>query len=750
MTTGSESRRAKAAAAVVMLVSLLPFARGLLAGQSFFFRDLADYFFPLRLFALQGLRAGELRYWSPLTHEGEPLALLPIAYPLDLLQALAPTEAGLSLFLALHIPLAALGAFLLARHLGLGPLGASGGALAYALGGFALSSLNLYVYAQALAWAPFVIRGLGRAAHGRWRDVAMAALFVGLAVTTTGIELVAQAILVGLLLARPRDRGALARMGLALVLGFGLSGAVVLPVSALVADSARGRGFATEVVLAHSVHPITMLQTLIAGLYGDTARLTDTFWGQNYFPRGFPYFLSLYLGALALGLAVVGARAKPEPGRVLAALALAGLVVCLGRYAGLTALVDALPALRRFRFPSKAFFTVHLAVALLVGLALDALARGAESRTWKRASILLGAFGLLVAIAPWLALQPLGLRRYLLSGFFPPDFDVASRVRAAAAISIDAMAGGLIALVGALLAYAASRGRLPAGRAALLLVGLVASDMLRAGAGLNPMVSPAFFRPSPEASRMAERVRAAAGRLFTFDPGYSPAYYAARAQQEGHHEVWSFAVLQEALVPHFNLALSVPTALSLDQTMLAPHARILAPEEAEPRALARIVERLREAAVSHVLATEPLSHPDLELTLEVAPARIAPLHLHLYRLRGAHPRFEMQGQGRVLSFREAGSHLTVEAETQGPATLLVRDAWARGWAVRVDGNVQPLTRTGHDHRAVALEPGRHVVDFAYGPPGLAIGLTITMLSAVFTVALLLFGSSPPAAFLSRV
>ena len=77
MSAGTEGRRATFAAAVVMLVSFLPFARGLLAGQSLFFRDLAGYFFPLRLFALAGLRAGELRYWSPLTHEGEPLPFCP-------------------------------------------------------------------------------------------------------------------------------------------------------------------------------------------------------------------------------------------------------------------------------------------------------------------------------------------------------------------------------------------------------------------------------------------------------------------------------------------------------------------------------------------------------------------------------------------------------------------------------------------------------------------------------------------------
>ena len=90
------------------------------------------------------------------------------------------------------------------------------------------------------------------------------------------------------------------------------------------------------------------------------------------------------------------------------------------------------------------------------------------------------------------------------------------------------------------------------------------------------MVSSDFFQPSQEARRTAELVRDGGGRLFTFDAGYSPAYYAARARRRDH-EVWSFAILQETLVPSFNLGLGVPTALSLDQTMLAPEARVLPP-----------------------------------------------------------------------------------------------------------------------------------------------------------------------------
>ena len=102
---------------VAALVSFLPFLRGVAAGHSFFFRDLSRQFFPLRLFALEGLRHGELRFWNPFDNEGVPLSLMPAGYPLELLQMLYRARRA-SRPLALHVPLGDQPA-LLARRRGL-------------------------------------------------------------------------------------------------------------------------------------------------------------------------------------------------------------------------------------------------------------------------------------------------------------------------------------------------------------------------------------------------------------------------------------------------------------------------------------------------------------------------------------------------------------------------------------------------------------------------------------------------------
>ncbi len=746
------------AAALVGAVSLLPFARGLVSGASFYFRDLALFFFPQRRFALEGLRALEPRFWNPFTHEGTPAFPPQLSYPLDLLQILRPDEAGLSLFLALHVPLAAIAFLLLARELGLPLKAAAGGALVYALGGFLLSTLNLYVYLQAAAWAPAVILGLHRLGDGGRRQVALASLLIGVAVSTTGIEIVAQAFLVGLVVAARPTRAFWLRAAASLSLGLGLSAATILGVMGLTAESARGAGFPTAVTLSHSVHPLTLLQVLVGNLHGNLRHLTEEWWGMNFFPRGFPYFLSLYLGPTTLVLVAVGCVRAP---RRLPALALLAVLLCLGRWAGLEPVVDAVPWLRQFRYPAKAFFTVHLVAALLVAYGVGALATGTG---WRRLLVLAAALGSVLAALPFVPGVFPGSTRWVAAGFFPPDYPWPLRFERLAAVAADARVGGLLVLVAALLAGLVLARRLAPALAATALVGIATADLLRCGAGLNPMVEPGFFRLSPPMSALARELRADGGRLYSLDLEASPAYARARQERGASHELWSFAALMELQVPEFNLEQRLPTALSLDRTMLTAATRILPPGDAGPDALARVLPRLRRAGVAHVVSVDPLSDPALEPRLDVRPERIAPLTVHVFRLReplalrqvardvrpvppGSVVESELdflaeggtvvEGNvspaegaiGRVLESRDAPDRVELGVESDRDTVVVVRDAFAPGWTATVNGRPAPVLRADGRHRAVPVSAGRSQVVLAYRPPRLRAGLLLSALSA---------------------
>ncbi len=519
---------------------------------------------------------------------------------------------------------------------------------------------------------------------------------------------------------------------LALGLGIAIAAPVLVLVSGQLAGSARGHGFPTDVVLAHSVHPFTLLQTLVGGLYGNLQNLAGEWWGQNFFPRGFPYWLSLYLGAATLAVTWVGVRSGHPLARRLLVLVALGLVVSVGRWAGLAPVVEALSPLRLFRFPVKAFYTVHLAVALLTAIGLQSLASADDWRPWRRLVGAAGGLGALLALAPLVPrLLPAATAAFA-SRVFPPGLSAAARPALISYVLGDAAVGGAVALAAAGVGVLVLRRAIAAPRAAAIVVALVAADLLRTGAGLNPMVTAAFFRPSPQLEARLDSLRD--GRVFTCSLDESPSYLAGRLARSADQEAWSFALLLETLTPAFNVPLRVSTAMSPDLTMLVPGERILSPAEASCRDLDAILPRLRDAAVRTILAADELRHPELEPDGTLAAVRVAPVAVHVYRLRDPRPRAEALGPARVVETSFGANRVLLVVESNGPAEVVLRDGWAPGWTARVEGRPAPLRAHGR-HRSVPVPAGRSRVEMVYRPPGLAEALAACGLGLVAALVL---------------
>jgi hypothetical protein len=116
--------------------------------------------------------------------------------------------------------------------------------------------------------------------------------------------------------------------------------------------------------------------------------------------------------------------------------------------------------------------------------------------------------------------------------------------------------------------------------------------------------------------------------------------------------------------------------MSPDLTMLVPADRFLSPAEASCGDLDAILPRLRDAAVRTILAVDELSHPELEPDGLLAPDRIAPLAVHIYRLRDPKPRVEASGSARVVEARFGANDVSLVVSS-APASVLLRDGWAQ-------------------------------------------------------------------------
>ena len=756
------SRGERALPWLAALAALLPDLAAAWPARSYYFRDFSVTFYPLRLYAAQELRAGRFSAWNPYIYEGS--FALPALYPLDLLHAAWSSPAAVSWLLTLHLPLAALAAYWLARELGTDRAGAFVAAVVYALGGLALSSLNLYVFLQALALAPVVVGSLRRAAGRGGRGVVLAALAVAIALSTLAVEFVAQAVLLGLALgiaARPRIDGVV-RLALAGALGIGLAGVPVALTLGIVRDSVRGAGFAADVALGNAVHPLVLLQAVVPDLFGALWLPVEAWWGGRFFSKGLPYFLSLHVGPLALILAWVGlAGDDARDRRVVLGAGLLGLWYALGAWVGLAPALGRLPFLGWVRFPSKGLLLPHLAVALIAGRGAHRLLRREGWDRAVRAAVVLGVlgFGLALALrlsgpslAAWAAIDP--ARFDAVRGFVARGF----------------LQAGLLALAALLLALAVGRGRLGTGLGTAALPAALVADLVRAGAGMNPQASPSFFQPLPEmaALRLGDPE---SGRVFSYGLDHSPAFREFLARGTPGRGLASFFVNRQILAPYNNMLDHVEAPEATDLTSFVPRPRELGPEDYDPQRAGALLPWLRNAAVTRVLSLDPLEDPAL-VPLAAVPLGPTGLAAHVYRVEGSWPRAFLACRtvaardrddalglpyspgfdpGRDVAF-EAGDRAPgkgptcregavtrlpsrpdeerFHVESDGAGYLVSRSSFARGWNAKVDGAPAPVLRANGKHRAVPVAAGGHDVLLQYRAPGLDAGLWLSALAAL--------------------
>jgi hypothetical protein len=559
-----------------------------------------------------------------MAHAGEPALF---AYPVDLvLLLLGGPRAPLGAGVALHLWLALFGASLLAQKLGMDLPGAWIAGVVYGLGGFVLSTVNLLPLFQAAAWAPWVLAAFVAAARQPTsRRLAALAVLLALQTTTLAAEIVIQTALLALVLAaddiaRQRRRVA-ALLGAGLLAGL-LAAPALLGARALVGGSARAAGFSPSDALAFSLHPMVLAEAALPALLGQPHSFGDaTHWAASYFPAGFPYLLSLYLGPAVLLLA-----AQAGACRRLWAVAALGIVLSLGSHGPLALLPDALRV--PVRGPQKLFFLTHVSLAVLAGFGLERLRATPAGSRVRLVLVLPGAalvaLALALRVAPELVRDVGGVLAPPLLG--PRGLTVARSLWPRAWLSSGVLAMGL--------GLGLARG----GRLAALASLLVAIDLATVNGTLNPLVPGSFYALRPE---VAGPVRSAASlgrsRFFSYGVAYTPGLAFEPIMARARSDAWLFSLDRQSLLPRTPALDGLESALGVDRTGWTPEGAALSVEETTPERFAQCRRRLQLAGVRWVLSFRPL--PDA-LVSKRAAVKLQELvsPLGLYELREWLPR----------------------------------------------------------------------------------------------------------------
>ncbi|MGH9842269.1 MAG: hypothetical protein ACREEM_26255 [Blastocatellia bacterium] len=416
----------------LLLLPFLFFWRETLGLATLGDKDVIFWFYPAYKFVAEQLKQGNLPLLTPYLYCGAPLLAewqAGVFDPINWLYLFGVTSRTLTLSLQLSFAIAMLAMFAYARGIGFKRRASVVAAVIYGLSGLTVGRTLYPGFLHIVALAPLVLVFVERLyRQGRWRDCAGGALVVAWQVFAAHPQpliylslVVCAYVLFRLRIADCglRNLCSLASFSAAIrnrirfliqcaviyIAGAGLAAIQLLPTAELARESVR-REWPYELFTLHSLHPVSLLTTLFPFFHGEGKTIYNVpYWGP-YWHNG---EAQIYLGVIALSLAAAGAvaawRNRVSLARFWGLIAIAGVVLSLGKYLGPVArALFHVPIISQFRSPNRHWAAVTLAVAVLAGYAVDRLLREESKPIARWTQVAAASLALLCALVGGLVL----------------------------------------------------------------------------------------------------------------------------------------------------------------------------------------------------------------------------------------------------------------------------------------------------------------------------------------------------------
>jgi hypothetical protein len=783
LPTGAREPRWHRSAPALLFAGLAAvlFFEVLTGWRVFFQRDISNFWLPLtEAFVRAVIAEGARPVWNPYLAFGQPMAADPnvqVFYPPTWLNLVMFPGRYYSLFVAFHVWFAGLGAYLLLRRWGTGPLAAFLGGAVWCASGPLVSAAGLFHHFATAAWMPWVLVALERAlAEGGARPRTL----LGLAAAGQALAGSADVCFMTALLAAGRTLAFLLRgRGLvrlravaatvlwAMTLAALLASIQWLPTLHVVKGTPRA-GQAPATSQYWSLHPVGLLDLAVPRVVSDLPLTREA--RAAVFEDREPFLACLYLGASTIVLAAL-ALAMPGPSRrwLLALSFVAFTWMAVGRHGGLLPLLQTVPPFSLFRFPPKYLWPAALSWGLLVGWGAAAWSRPWGDVETRRARWVFGGAALAAVLLAGvgMALHHPGFSMYALFRLVGPSETRLAGVFAAPRFLQAAAALTFVALL------VRWRRRWPTAppwlTAALVL--LVVADLASVTRGANAVGPPELltYRPAllssiPVSSTLPPRVYA------HFDLAEINRQFTRNVEGWERAPSWSLGYV-DLLVPPIPSRWGVTGSFEGDPTGLGPVPLSILTQvldDYKDGPLGR--KMLRMAAVNYVTAVRPSVFGGLPLVAERQTVYESPVRL--FAVPDAVPGVYVVGRSRVAT--EPQSYVDLQDPGFDPATEVILDGgakleatgfqgrsrvlWRRmdalmvateathpgylvvverhdpGWTARVDGVAAPVLRANILFRAVPVPAGQHQVELRYEAPGLLQGALLTGLGAALALA----------------
>ena len=363
---------------------LAPLFGPLLTGRVFVYNDLSWFHLPLRFLYQQAMREGDTVLWTPAIFSGLYLhgeGQAGLFHPFhQLLYRVFPLGVAFNFEILANYPLAFAGMYWLLRRFQFSQAASLFGAMLFAFGGFNLLHYQHVNMVAVVAHMPWLLAAADvlLMERGRWHST----IALGVVALILGSELLLgfpQAVWWNILalttfgLFRAWESKQWRRLALcagAIGLGILLGGIQLLPTVDAASHSMRA-GLSRDFALTYSLHPSNLLQLWSPYVFPEGAHsVGEPMWFHEF---------GIYSGAMSL-VAVAWTwtrRSVLTERRALIAWATAvaalALILALGRYGGLAALLTYVPGLQSIRVPARYIVLTQFALAILATITFDDL-----------------------------------------------------------------------------------------------------------------------------------------------------------------------------------------------------------------------------------------------------------------------------------------------------------------------------------------------------------------------------------------
>ncbi len=759
------------AAALVVVLAILCFADVVFLRRGFYLEDLTLYHHPMKKMVRDAMRSGELPEWNPRLGAGQPMAANPayeVFYPGQWPVLLFDYDRAFQLHIVLHLVLAALGMYLLARSSGLGGPAAILAGVAYGAGGPLVSLVKLLPFLFAMTWLPYIAMFARRFLITRsGRDFALASLFLGVqAIVSEPVTLLQTWALVALYAVyrgwtteggrvRQCARNLLSA-GAMVATGIFVAAVQFLPALDHARDSVRARGFSWEVASNWSMPPQRLLEIAFPGLLrelfaGPSRSMMAALYGSDL-----PYVTSLYAGLAVIILALCGLTLRQRGWQWAALVLVVSVVVASGSHTPLFRLLYDSHLFSSIRYPEK--FILGGLFVLVVWSAHGAERLFSLDRSMLRRAIALTVAWSAIALVAALLASP-DLPQVPADKIRPGQLLVSPRV-----YWLENLARGAAML--AILYGLASRKRTALWSGAL--VAFTVAELVIERRQIAPTIGLDYFaRPSVLSGI---RTDGAPHRVYhrAETTWWHDAEPIAAAYSEDEPSVWwSF---RNAAFPSIPAAWGTELVLhdDLDETILTPTAefrdmflRVHDEHRTDleetmlsmSNVTAELVFRRPEEAIAEAAGDRSKAIP-----VRVVERGPAPRYYFATRIERARDSGEFLGRflaggwpegvafadvepfapaaGTVRHATQSWNRISLDVESQGRGLLVISVTPHKYWRATIDGRPAELRRVNIGYQGLEVPAGRHAIEMRYRNPLIpaGAGISLAALLALGTIA----------------